>query len=290
MTNPRFALILGIFCISIFPVLVKWTPVSGISSAFYRMFIGFIFLLPYVLIKQKLTIPDMAQWIPIILCGVIFGSDIAVWNLSIHYSNATQATLLTNLSPVWVGIATYLFFPDKPNVRFWIGTIVALLGLVILIGTETFVHMRFDKGFMLAVLSGILYASYMLISKTVLNKLNILSFMTFSMAVSSIYLLIVCISAGQPLWNFTPSIWSVFLVQGLVSQLLGWLAISFAVKKMDARRVSLSLLSQSVVTAVMAWLFIGEQLTTQVILGGIIILLGIGITISKPKDRGSITG
>ena len=283
MINPRISLVIGVLSISIFPVLVKWAPVSGLTSAFYRMFIGFIALLPFVLIKQKLEIPAKSQWLPVIISGIVFGSDIAVWNLSIHYSNATQATLLTNLSPVWVGIGTFLFMPDKPTLRFWLGTVLAISGLVILIGTDTFIQMKFDKGFMLAILSGMLYATYMMISKTALNHLSVVSFMTYSMGVSSAYLLVICLVTDQPLWNFTPVVWSVLAIQGLVCQLLGWLALNYTVKKMDAKRVSLSLLSQSIVTGLIAWIFINEKISLQMIIGGLIILAGIGITFKKAK-------
>jgi drug/metabolite transporter (DMT)-like permease len=278
MSNPRINLIIGIISISIFPVLVKWAPVSGVTSAFYRMLLGLLFLLPYVLFRRKFTFPTGALWLPVVLCGIIFATDIAVWNLSIHYSNATQATLLTNLSPVWVGVGAFLFLPDKPGACFWLGTLVALAGMVILIGLDTFTSMRLDLGFALAVLSGILYASYMLISKTVLDKIDIVSFMTISMAVSSIYLFAICLIFDQPLWHFKPVIWGVFVIQGLVCQLIGWLTISSAVKQMDAKSVSLSLLSQAVVTGLFAWMFIGEKITAQMIGGGVIILIGIAIT------------
>ena len=284
MPNSRISLIIGVISISIFPVLVKWAPVSGITSAFYRMFFGFILILPYVLVTKKFNIPKRELWLPIIICGLVFATDIAVWNLSIHYSNATQATLLTNLSPVWVGVGTFLFLPDKPKLRFWIGTLIALAGMVILIGFEAFAEMHLDKGFGLAVLSGILYATYMLVSKTVLNKLDIISFMTLNMAVSSLYLLVICLFFEQPLSGFTSSIWIVFLVQGLICQLVGWLSINYAVKKMDAKSVSLALLSQAIVTGIFAWAFIGERITLQMIIGGMVILAGIAITY-QTKNR-----
>ncbi|GGH43824.1 DMT family transporter [Dyadobacter endophyticus] len=289
MSNPRINLIIGIISISIFPVLVKWAPVSGITSAFYRMLLGLLFLFPYVLFRRKFTFPTGALWLPIVLCGIIFATDIAVWNLSIHYSNATQATLLTNLSPVWVGVGTFLFLPDKPGPRFWLGTLVALTGMVILIGLDTFTSMRLDLGFGLAMLSGILYASYMLISKTVLDKIDIVSFMTVSMAVSSIYLFAICLIFDQPIWHFEPVIWGVFVIQGLVCQLVGWLTISSAVKQMDAKSVSLSLLSQAVVTGLFAWMFIGEKITAQMIGGGVVILIGIAITYTGRKKASATT-
>ncbi|CAG4992993.1 hypothetical protein DYBT9275_01082 [Dyadobacter sp. CECT 9275] len=283
MFSPRISLLIGLISISIFPVLVKWAPVSGITSAFYRMAIGTLLLLPYVLFSRKLILPAVKLWIPIILCGIIFGSDIAVWNLSIQYSNATQATLLTNLSPVWVGIASFLFLTKKPKPKFWVGTAIALAGLTVLIGFDTILEMRFDKGFLMAIASGILYASYMLISKTVLDKINIINFLMFSMSVSAVYLLTLCLLLDQPLWHFSAMVWSVLMIQGVICQLLGWFTISYAIQKMDAGRVSLGLLSQSVVTGVMAWMFIGEKVTLQMILGGIIILLGIAVTFYRSK-------
>lgn len=53
MTKPRIAWALGILCISIFPILVKLGYNSGLISAFYRMAIAFVVLLPIVLLKQK---------------------------------------------------------------------------------------------------------------------------------------------------------------------------------------------------------------------------------------------
>jgi drug/metabolite transporter (DMT)-like permease len=279
--NPRISLVIGIISISIFPVLVKWAPVSGLTSAFYRMFIGFICLFPYLLARRQFEIPPRSLWLPIAICGILFGTDIAVWNLSIHYSNATQATLLTNLSPIWVGVASYLFLADKPGRQFWIGTVIAITGMAVLLGPDTFLQMRFDKGFLLAVASGMIYACYMIVSKHVLNQMKIPPFIAFSMAVSSIYLLIICLFFGEPLWHFTPTIWSVFLVQGVICQLLGWLTLSYAVQKMDAQRVSLSLLSQAIVTGLMAWMFIGETISFRMVIGGAIILFGIGITFKK---------
>jgi len=225
--------------------------------------------------------PHKSLWAPIVICGILFGTDIAVWNVSIHHSNATQATLLTNLAPIWVGIGSFFFLANKPTKRFWLGTAVAIAGLVILLGSDTFSQMQFDKGFVLALISGMLYATYMIVSQNVLSRLQIATFMTLSMGISSLYLLIICMIMGEPLWNFSATVWSVLAVQGVICQLLGWLTLSYSVQKMDAQRVSLSLLSQGAITGIMAWLFIDEQIPVRMILGGLIILFGIGITFRR---------
>ena len=115
MTKPRIALFIGILCISIFPVIVKMNLTSGLISAFYRMAIATAIILPFAVYKKKLVLENYKILTPVLLCGIIFASDIAVWNISIQHSTATQATLLTNLSPIWVGIFSLLFLKYRPR-------------------------------------------------------------------------------------------------------------------------------------------------------------------------------
>ncbi|GAB3265450.1 DMT family transporter [Larkinella harenae] len=282
--SARLSLIIGILCISIFPILVKITPISGVSDAFYRMSLATVLIWPYVLIRKKWNRSVLRYWKPITLCGLFFASDIAVWNLSIQYSSTTQASLLTNLSPIWVGLGAFLFSSEKPNVYFWLGAILALVGMVLLMGIDTVLTMRFDKSFFLAVLSGFFYAGYIVVSKTVLSKVSILSFMTCSMTVSSLYLLVVCLLLGEPLWGFDRQVWGSLLLQALLCQLLGWFAVSHALRTIAAQRVALSLLSQAIVTGFLAWLLIDEQITFQMVLGGIVILAGIAVTFRRTRS------
>ncbi|MCK0192288.1 DMT family transporter [Arenibacter sp. F20364] len=278
MTKPRIALIIGIICISIFPILVKLNYTPGLISAFYRMAIALAFILPYALLTQQLKIPERRTFLLALFCGICFGSDVAVWNIAIQESTATQASLLTNLSPVWVGIGTFFFLKPKPSVNFWIGTVVALLGMITLVGFKFFAQLSFDIGFSFGLLSGVFYAIYILISKEVLAKISIINFMTLSLISSSLFLGILSFALGEPFNGFSNIGWFVLLIQGLVCQLLAWLSISYSTQHMRATRVSLSLLAQAILAAILAWIFLNEVITPQMILGGIILLLGIRLT------------
>jgi len=278
ITKPRLALICGILCISIFPILVKLRLTPGLISAFYRMAFAVILLLPYVLLSRNFKIPTLKFTLLAALCGVLFASDVAVWNIAIQDSSATQASLLTNLSPVWVGIGSFLFLKSKPATNFWIGTIVSLFGMITLVGFSFFLELNFDQAFLFAVLSGILYSIYLLVSKNVLSKVDVLSFMTISLLASSIYLGILCYSLNEPFTGFSNTGWFVLALQAVICQLCAWLSISYATQHMRATRVSLSLLSQAVITSILAWLFLEEKITLQMVFGGIILLFGIRIT------------
>ena len=281
ITKPKLALICGILCISLFPILIKLKLAPGLISAFYRMAFSAALLLPYVLIKKSFKLPKTQFFLLAVLCGILFSSDVAVWNIAIQNSSATQASLLTNLAPLWVGIGSYFFLKTKPSTNFWIGTAIALLGMVTLVGFKFFLELDFNPPFLLAVLSGLLYSAYLLVSKKILSEVDILSFMTISLFASSIYLGIICYAFNEPFTGFSNTGWLVLVLQAVICQLCAWLLLSYATQHMRATRISLSLLSQAIITSLLAWLFIEEQITLQMVIGGIILLFGIRITFYK---------
>ncbi|MDD3003770.1 DMT family transporter [Flavobacterium sp.] len=278
MQKPKIALIIGILCISVFPILVKLNLTPGLISAFYRMAFALVILTPIALFLKKFKIPSLPQIALAFLCGILFGSDVAVWNISIQESSATQASLLTNLSPIWVGIASFLWLKPKPKINFWIGTLIAFIGMVTLVGFQIFSELNFDKAFNFGILSGIFYAAYLLISKKILTQIDVISFMILSLFASTIHLGIICLITNEPFTGFSSEGWMVLVIQAVVCQLGAWLLISYTTQHMKATTISLSLLAQAIITAVMAYLFLNEQISLQMILGGLILLLGIRIT------------
>lgn len=283
MKKSRMALAVGILCISIFPLLVKLGYTSGLISAFYRMAIAFTVLLPVVLWKNQWKLPSLSLTLLALLSGVLFGCDVAFWNIAIVESTATQASLLTNLSPIWVGIITFLFLKNKPSSNFWMGTLIALLGMITIVGFQFFIAFQFNRAFIFGLLSGVFYAFYLLISKRVLAQVNILSFMFMSLFSSAIFLGFINFAAGEAFYGYTLKTWMVLIIQAVVCQLLAWFSLSYAIKYIRTTRVSLSLLAQAFITALLAWLFLNEAISLQMILGGLVLLVGIGITfIDKP--------
>ena len=285
MTKARIALFIGILCISIFPVIVRMNLTSGLISAFYRMAIATAILLPVALYKGKLVLKNRKLIFPIAICGILFASDIAVWNISIQHSSATQATLLTNLSPIWVGVFSFVFLNYRPRKSFWLGTFIALMGMMVFVGIDTILELKLDTAFFLGVLSGLLYALYILVSKTVLEKVEVITFITYSMIFSTIFLFIVNLAFGEEFFGFSSQAWISLFVQGIVCQLIAWLLISYATQNMRATRVSLSLLSQAIFAALLAAVFIGEKITSVQMIGSIIILAGIATTFYEKKKQ-----
>jgi drug/metabolite transporter (DMT)-like permease len=282
--NPRLSLGIGILCISFSPIFVKLAGVAPISGAFYRVFVAWICLLPYCIFKKHIKI-DTRHAVVAVLAGFMFASDVAVWNISLLKISATVSTLLANLAPLWVGLFTYFFLKKEVGRPFWIGTLIAIAGMIVLVGVGHILHLELNIGILLAVLASIFYAAYILITKKSRSKLDVFPFMFYSMMGASLFLLVTCYCTGNPIVGFSSKVWWCFIGMGVVCQLIGWLTINYAIHHMDATRVSISLLSQTVFAGLLAAALLSERLGATEIIGSAIVLAGIAITFLKPRHQ-----
>ena len=124
------ALVSGAIIISTSPIVVKLTDIPGTSSAFYRVFIGCISLLPWLLIRRPVVPRGPAMW-GVIAAGAFFAIDLVFWNESLMQAPAATASLLANSAPLWVGLGASYLFREQLTRRYWIGLSVALAGMVI---------------------------------------------------------------------------------------------------------------------------------------------------------------
>ena len=280
--KPKLSLVIGIVCISFSPIFVKLAASPAITSGFYRIFIAWLFLLPYCIIKGKLKTTPKALLITII-GGIVFGADIAMWNISLLKISATVSTLLANLAPVWVGLMSYLLFKKKSGYLFWAGTIVAIIGMVILVGYQNVISLQFNEGILYAVAASILYAIYIMITKGVLKHIDTFTFMFYNMLGASVLLLTIVFLRGDALLSFDTATWGCFIGMGVLCQLIGWLTINHSLRYLESTKVSITLLGQTVIAGFLAIGLLGEVLHLKEIIGSVIVLAGIAVSFLRVK-------
>lgn len=264
----------GVICIGTSAIFVKSANLPGIVSAFYRVFIASIILVPWRLAKQS-RIPAWKDMRLIALGGIFFALDLVLWNSGLLLTSAATATLLANNAPLWVGLGALLLFHEQLPGKYWLGLTLSITGMAVIIGSDAWRELRWNSGDMLAIGASVFYAAYLLTTQKARIHVDTLTFNALSMTTAVILLFPLNLIAGAALYGFEAKTWLALLGLGLVSQLGGWLAINYALGHLRAAHVSVSLLGQVVVTAILGMLILSEAVGMNQVVGGGLVLSGI---------------
>ena len=265
-------------------IFVRWAGTPGPVSAFYRVLIAAAVLIPWRLAVTR-TPRDAsaagvgrARWIAV-AGGVFFALDLALWNTAVMQTQAAVASLLGNLTPVFVGLLSWIVLARRPHAPFWAGLVLSLIGCALAIGA----HLGGDTGAgtlagdALAIAASAFFGAYLLATERIRAMMDTLTFNTFAIAGSVVTLGVICAGLGLPLVGYPPRTWLALAGLGLISQLGAYYALVYALGHLPATVTSVSLLAQVPGTAILAALLLGEPLSASQIAGTAIVLAGIYI-------------
>lgn len=273
---PYVALAVGISALSLSAMFVRWADAPGAVTGFYRLLFSTIFLAPLFVRQQKMLEPiDKRYYIFPLLGGLFTAFDFAFWNSSLKFTTAANATLLGNTSPLWVALFAFFVLRERLRGTFWIGLVIALTGAVLVMGSDFLNHPTLGLGDVMASTAAIFYASYQLITQRGRKYIDPLRY-TWLVGVSAVIgMFIMNLVLGNQLTDYPARTWGIFLATAVVSQMIGYLAITYALGHLPASIVSPTLVGQPILTAVLAIPLLGEIPNTTQWVGGAIALVGI---------------
>jgi drug/metabolite transporter (DMT)-like permease len=270
------ALAVGIVSLSFSAMFVRWANVPGPVTAFYRLFFSIFLLLPFFLPRLRSDQPIRSRTIIFpLLAGVFTAFDLAMWTASLAYTTASNATLLGNTSPLWVALGTWLILKQKLTAGFWRGLAIALVGAVLIMGTDFVMHPRFGVGDAMALFTGFFYGGYFLFTQKSRATFDPVVHIFFVGVGASFSLFIINMILGYPFFGFDRNTWLIFLATTLVSQLTGYMSLAYALGHLPASVVSPTMILQPVVTTLLAIPLLAEVPTVWQGIGGAIALVGI---------------
>jgi len=277
-TLAYLALGVGVLALSFSAMFVRWANAPGPVTAFYRLFFSIFLLLPFFLprIKGNSSIRSSAIWFPL-LAGVLTACDLALWTSSLNYTTAANATLLGNTAPLWVALGTWLILKQKLSAAFWRGLAITLAGAFVIMGSDFILHPRFGIGDVMAIFTGFFYGGYFLFTEKSRTHFDVVIHIWLVGIGASIALFGINLAFQYPLTGFDTNTWLIFLATALVSQLIGYMALAYALGHLPASVVSPTMLLQPIVTTLLAIPLLNEIPNLWQGLGAAVALLGIYI-------------
>jgi drug/metabolite transporter (DMT)-like permease len=273
------ALVSGALAIAFSPIFVKLSEIPPTATAFYRVFLAVPLFVLWAGLERRRDSPleasrgHLIKWL--LLAGLFFAGDLALWHWSLAYTSVANSTLLANLAPVFVTVAAWLLFGERVSVLFILGLAVALVGAGLLVRASFAFGGGHLLGDGLAVLTAVFYAGYLVSVKELRRYLGTARLMAASSLVSALPLFAVAAIAGEDLLPVTLTGWLLLAGVAWVSQVLGQGLIAFGLAHLPASFSSVSLLVQPAAAALLAWAILGEQLSAWQVVGGVGVIAGI---------------
>jgi drug/metabolite transporter (DMT)-like permease len=277
---------LGILALGFSALFVRWAAAPGVVTGFYRMAIASAILVPVSLLRHG----DPRRWPPAglrlaALGGAALAVDLALWNTSVLYTSAANATLLANTAPLWVAIFAALFFHERLERGFWIGLALVLSGAAAVLGADFLRAFHLGMGDLMAIGAGVFYAAYYLATQRGRRHLASLPYVTAAGVASTLLLVGLALALGHRLGGYPPQAWAAFLGLGLVTQVLGYVAVGYSLGHLPASLVAPTMVGQPVMTALLAIPLLGESLSLVQWIGGAAVLGGIVLVHRSRAER-----
>lgn len=283
---PVPVLVLAVIAISTSAVLVRLvTEIHPVALALWRVSIVGVLLAP-TLVAQRPSLSRKDAGL-IALAGALLALHFWTWFASLHHTTVLRSTVLVCLTPIWAALVEWGVLNSPPRRTFWPGIAMAVLGVAVMGGLGQTWGAVSIQGDGLALLGGVLSALYLVVGRTVRQRVSIGPYGALICLACAGWLLGVSLVISVPLLDFPVSSWWVIAALALGPQLFGHIGLNYAVRYVSAALVSALILLEPVGATLLGASILGEIPSLQEMLGGGVILLGLAVVTIPTAQAGS---
>jgi RarD protein len=199
----------------------------------------------------------------------------------VSYTSPPNVSLAYALTPVFVFLIAVIFLKEKISLLKILGIILAVSGAIVLLSEKGF-NFSSDslKGDIFALLASFSWGLYTILGRNFTRKYGAIYSTALSMAAGFILFIPVFFffEGSLEISNISAQNWGELVYLGAVTSGLGYVLWFYALKKMEASKLSVFNNFQPALTAILAFLFFGTGVTMYFIVGGTMIVVGVFMT------------
>ncbi|HEX7811930.1 MAG TPA: DMT family transporter [Burkholderiales bacterium] len=290
---PFFVLGAGVAVVSFAAILIRLAHVEGASSltiAAVRLGIAAVLLAPIAWLRHGREIRTLGRR-DLALCllsGAFLALHFWTWITSLEYTSIASSTALVTTNPIWVGLASTLLLRERPGVAAIAGIVLTLAGSMMIFAADAGAA---DTGFgkspllgnTLALIGALSASGYLLVGRALRARISLIAYVWLAYAFAAALLIAGLVASGTSINGLTASAWGFMALLAIGPQLIGHTAFNWALRRLTATFVAVSILGEPIGSALLAILLFGETFSTLQ-LGGFLVLL-VGIFVAARGER-----
>jgi len=209
-------------------------------------------------------------------------------------TTATKAAMLINTNVIFVALISYFVLHEKMTIKRGIGIIIALLGIMLIIseGNVNFLYSGTIIGDAIVFSASILWAVYIIeMKKSAVENYDYLMFISAMIFYTFLFNMIFSIPFLS--FTFVSSFEAIYAIlhTGILCTAIAFLLWFKGLEYIDATSSSIYMLLEVLTAALISNVFLSEQITLGLVIGGFLLFMGIIIEENYDKstiDDGSI--
>ncbi|TXS00909.1 EamA family transporter [Bacillus sp. SH7-1] len=263
--------------------------IPPLTLVWLRFIIAFVVLYMILKIaekKQKKTVTIRKKdWLLFAWIGFIgYFISITCQFIGTKLSDAHTGSLVTSATPAFMVIFAAIILKEKLTARRFLSTIIATIGVIIVIGWDIEIGSYFIGTIILvgAAITWALLSIYVKIASTRFSSLVITTYAIF-FSLFFITPFMVWEFQSSPIEHVNMYVLLGVLYLGIVSTAGAFFLWNKGLKLMDASIGSLFFFFQPIVGSLLGWFLLNETLSSNFFIGGILIICSVFITTFEKK-------
>lgn len=259
-----------------------------VELAFTRYLLGGFFILPLFFIYRSSNLTKDLTIKSIALGVLFFGIFPFLFAESFVYTSAARGALVLATMPIWTMLIGKAIGHEKVNLLSLIAVLLALLGLFISLSDKLFLSMHETvtfKGELIMLLTAICGAVYAVFSKPVLKQIPATTMSPIAMLAGCFFLMPFALSNNIDAHIIAltkTQLWLLVYI-GIVTGGIAFFLFNWVLTRTTATFNTLFVTLNPIVAIFLGYLFLGEAIQPNFIVGVIVVFSGLGLAVYSQR-------
>ncbi len=260
-------------------VLAKVIDMGGMAIAVYRFALFSTVMILWLEMRgSRLSLRIMRHSM---LGGLALGVDVAFFFSAVKLTNVVNATLIGAMQPVFVAVIAARFFGERISRRDVLWSVVAIVGVVLIVVASNGTPEWSLKGDLLAVGAMVTFGCYFIFSKQSKAHLTPTEFTTGTAIWTTLVNVPLAVAFGQDLSWPKPADVGWLLVMTLLAGVIGHSMMNWSLVRIPLWVGSTMTLLIPVVSALIAWVALDEALSLSQAMAGLLVLAALFMVVRR---------
>ncbi len=219
----------------------------------------------------------------LLLASLALAGHLVTWVAAVQHTTVANAAIFFAVNPVLTAVGGAWLFGERLTRRFWLSAGLGLVGVAVLGWGDLDAGPEALTGDGLALICSVFFTLYFLAGKSLRSVLDNRAYVTALYGLASLASFVVLLAIGLPFATYSAAAWLCFGLMALVPTVLGHTGLNYALKYLDAGRVSLATLAEPALAGTVAWMAWGEPLTLQSLAGYAVIAAAVVLLVTERR-------